>query len=91
MMCCTQNCVQIGTTFFRLAIEMQVAQCSSNILLDNYKEYNEFLSMNRFYCPVSGSFVPPDSEPEFVYATTKRPENQSVEASFAAVGHVHAT
>lgn len=37
-------------------------------ILDNYKDYNEFLSMNRFYCPVSGSFVPPDSEPEFVYA-----------------------
>ena len=37
--------------------------------LDNYKDYNEFLSMNRFYCPVSGSFVPPDSEPEFVKNT----------------------
>ncbi len=41
-------------------------------ILDNYKDYNEFMSMNQFYCPVSGSFVPPDSEPEFVYANDSK-------------------
>ncbi len=41
-------------------------------ILDNYKDYREFLTMNRFYCPVSGSFVPPEAEPEFVYANDSK-------------------
>ena len=81
----------IGTTFFRLAIEMQVAQCFFKYLLDNYADYNEFLSMNRFYCPVSGSLYHLTQNQNLFMQTTAKPENQPVEASFVAVGHVHVT
>ena len=37
-------------------------------ILDNYENQDEFMTLNQFYCPVSGSIVDPLSEPEFVFA-----------------------
>lgn len=37
-------------------------------ILDNYDNQDEFMTLNQFYCPVSGSIVDPSSEPEFVFA-----------------------
>ena len=45
-------------------------------ILENYHDLNEFMIMSRFYCPVSGSFVDPAAQPEFVYVeddTSGRP------------------
>ena len=59
-------------------------------IYDNYKDYNEFLSMNRFYCQYRARSYHLTQNQNLFMQTTSKPENQPVEAFFAAVGHVHA-
>lgn len=35
-------------------------------IIDNYKDSNDFLELNKLYCPVSGSLIRPASKPDFI-------------------------
>ena len=38
-------------------------------ILDQNLEYEEFMQFNKLYCAVSGSLIPPDSQPDEIFLT----------------------
>ena len=38
-------------------------------ILDQNLEYEEFMKFNKLYCPVSGSLIPPDAQPDEIFLT----------------------
>ena len=60
-------------------------------ILEIFHDMNEFMIMSRFYCPVSGSFVDPVAQPEFVLSRTRLPAGPSAGASTDAAGPAPAT
>ena len=40
-------------------------------VLDQNLDYEEFMEFNKLYCPVSGSIIPPDSQPDEIFLTNQ--------------------